>query len=89
MASKNKLTMPEGAVRAPLPERLSPFLATLVDGPPKNADEWIFEIKFDGYRMLTRVREDGSVRMFRESSDPTLTKWLGSRNDGRVITVDF
>lgn len=64
MASKNKLTMPEGAVRSPLPERLSPFLATLVDGPPKNADEWIFEIKFDGYRMLTRVSDDWSVRMF-------------------------
>jgi bifunctional non-homologous end joining protein LigD len=31
-------------------------LATLVDGPPERPGKWIFEIKFDGYRMLTRVQ---------------------------------
>jgi len=47
------------AAKAPpkvaLPEKLSPQLATLVDGPPSNPDDWLFEIKFDGYRILARV----------------------------------
>lgn len=66
MATREPKTrlLPAGALKASLPEKLSPFLATLVDGPPKNADDWIFEIKFDGYRMLTRIGEDGAVRMF-------------------------
>jgi bifunctional non-homologous end joining protein LigD len=51
--------MPEGAVKAELPETLSAELATLVDGPPERPEEWIFEIKFDGYRMLTRVDKKG------------------------------
>ncbi|HEY1190517.1 MAG TPA: DUF1559 domain-containing protein [Gemmata sp.] len=32
---------------------------------------------------------DGSVRLFRNSSDPTTIKWLGCRNDGMVINYDF
>ena len=36
-------------------------LATLVDRPPVG-DEWVHEIKFDGYRLLAYV-ENGSVRL--------------------------
>jgi len=43
------------APAAGLPETLSPQLATLVDGPPSSPEDWLFEIKFDGYRLLTRV----------------------------------
>jgi prepilin-type N-terminal cleavage/methylation domain-containing protein/prepilin-type processing-associated H-X9-DG protein len=32
---------------------------------------------------------DGSIRFFRNGGDPAQLKWLGSRNDGRVIQVDF
>ena len=32
---------------------------------------------------------DGSVRFFRQSADPATIKWLGCRNDGRVIDYDF
>lgn len=45
---------PEGAVAAGLPATLEPQLATRVDGPPSEAADWLFEIKFDGYRLLTR-----------------------------------
>ena len=45
----------EAAPRAALPESLSPQLATLVDGPPASPEEWLFEIKFDGYRLLARI----------------------------------
>ena len=37
----------------PLPDLIEPQLATLVDRPPAG-DQWVYEIKYDGYRMLTR-----------------------------------
>lgn len=45
-----------------MPESVSPELATLVASPPPNPDEWFYEIKFDGYRMLARV-DATSVRL--------------------------
>jgi bifunctional non-homologous end joining protein LigD len=54
--------MPEQAVKADLPEEFSPELATLVDKPPSTPADWVFEVKFDGYRMLARV-EGKSVRL--------------------------
>ncbi|MBC7468125.1 MAG: DNA ligase D [Ramlibacter sp.] len=53
---------PAGARKAALPTELQPELATLVDSPPTDPDNWIYEIKFDGYRMLTRA-EGGRVRL--------------------------
>jgi len=50
-----------GARKAPLPEKLSPQLATLAAGVP--AGDWLFEIKFDGYRLLARI-ERGRARLF-------------------------
>ena len=32
---------------------------------------------------------DGSIRFFRNGGDPTQLKWLGNRNDGMVISIDF
>ncbi|CAI8697838.1 DNA ligase D [Burkholderia pyrrocinia] len=64
----------EGAVRAPLPERVAPQLATLVDAPPAQGD-WRYEVKFDGYRILARVSGRGARRhvalMTREGRDWT------------------
>lgn len=59
----SKNAMPADAVKASMPDKLAPVLATLVDGPPANAEDWIFEIKFDGYRMLTRIDKSG-VKLF-------------------------
>lgn len=53
-------TKPEKASGA-LPEQFSPQLATLVERAPEG--DWQYEIKFDGYRMLARIR-DGEVRLF-------------------------
>ncbi|MGZ5271428.1 MAG: DNA ligase D [Ramlibacter sp.] len=53
---------PAGAVPAALPEQLQPQLATLADKPPGDARDWLYEIKFDGYRMLARA-EGGRVRL--------------------------
>ncbi len=50
-----------GARRATLPAFVAPQLATLVSAPP-DGDEWLHEMKFDGYRVLCRI-ERGSVRL--------------------------
>ena len=56
------LTMPAEAKLGTMPLSLAPQLATLVDHPPL-AGDWIYEIKFDGYRILTRI-DQGDVRLF-------------------------
>jgi len=48
------------AVKAELPTKLQPQLATLATATPAGA--WIVENKFDGYRMLARISE-GAVRL--------------------------
>lgn len=59
----------EGAVKARLPGTFKPQLATLVDAAPR-ADDWIYEIKFDGYRVLARLDSQaekgrrGAVQIF-------------------------
>jgi len=50
------------ATKAKLPLTLSPQLATLVSEVPPG-DDWLYEIKFDGYRLLTRIDGD-DVRCF-------------------------
>ncbi|MGI6856052.1 DNA ligase D [Mesorhizobium sp. 1B3] len=49
------------AVRAPMPKRILPQLATAVDEPPHEKD-WLHEIKFDGYRTMAHV-SDGTVQL--------------------------
>jgi bifunctional non-homologous end joining protein LigD len=51
----------EGAVKATLPTTFKPQLATLVDAAPPG-DEWAYEIKFDGYRVLARIDRNSASR---------------------------
>jgi len=60
--ARSKLALPAQARKAELPLTLSPMLATLVDEPPKRG-EWVYEVKFDGYRLLARV-EGGDIALF-------------------------
>ncbi|MGZ8287573.1 MAG: DNA ligase D [Telluria sp.] len=62
-AASSRSKMPAKAVKAGLPASLSPELATLVDNPPSTPEDWVFEIKFDGYRLLARV-EGKEVELF-------------------------
>ncbi|MDB5954502.1 DNA ligase D [Ramlibacter sp.] len=87
---------PAGARRAALPATLQPELAVLVDEAPGDPQDWIFEIKFDGYRMLARV-EGGAIQLLtRNGNDwtsrlPGLLKALRSMDlpdgwyDGEII----
>jgi len=65
-AEQDKPSSPHRARRARtadenrLPERLSPQLATPVEQPPSG--EWLYEVQFHGYRLLTRI-EHGEVRL--------------------------
>jgi bifunctional non-homologous end joining protein LigD len=51
----------EGAVKAEMPASLEPMLATLGNAVPSGS-EWLYEVKWDGYRALCFV-ESGKVRM--------------------------
>ena len=45
-----------------LPKRLQPMLATLTDGPFDDPG-WIFEDKYDGFRMVAKI-ESGKVTLY-------------------------
>ena len=64
---------PEGAIKAPLPETLAPQLATLVNEVPGDPENWIYEIKFDGYRVLSRI-DGASVRCMTRNGNDWTTK---------------
>jgi bifunctional non-homologous end joining protein LigD len=66
---------PEGAAPAKLPLTLAPQLATLVDRAPPG-DEWLYEIKFDGYRLLARI-EGGDVRLYTRNGNDWTSKLKG------------
>jgi bifunctional non-homologous end joining protein LigD len=60
-----KLKIPtdlEGAKRTALPRRIEVKLATLVKEAPEG-DQWLHEMKYDGYRMLCRI-DKGKTKIF-------------------------
>ena len=96
--SAKDVALLSGARRARQPSTLKPQLAVLVESVPQG-DDWVHELKFDGYRMLAFV-ENGNVRLVtRNGNDwtkkfPTLAEALSSlpvRNailDGEVVSLD-
>ena len=52
----------ERAVKRACPDWVPPQLATLVDRMP-DGEQWVHEIKYDGYRIVCRV-QDGTARLF-------------------------
>lgn len=67
-----KFASPAGAVEAQLPLILAPQLATLVDSPPKGGS-WLWELKFDGYRLVARI-DDGAARVFTRNGNDWTSK---------------
>jgi bifunctional non-homologous end joining protein LigD len=87
-----------GAVERPMPDRIEPMLATLATRAFTDPD-WLFEIKWDGYRVEAVVR-DGKAKLWTRSlkdaetyfpnllSPPT---WIDAREaivDGEVVALD-
>ncbi|MBA3586538.1 MAG: DNA ligase D [Chloroflexi bacterium] len=83
---------------APMPDFIEPMRATLADAPFDDPD-WLFEIKWDGYRVEAIVR-DGRARLWtRNQQDaaryfPDLAgpvSWIDAREaivDGEVVALD-
>ena len=63
-------SIPDGAVKAALPEQLAPQLATLAKEPPAEGD-WSVEAKFDGYRILARIHRGRARLVTRNGNDWT------------------
>jgi bifunctional non-homologous end joining protein LigD len=89
---------PSGAVKRPMPTTIHPMLATPVDEAFDGA-EWLFEIKWDGYRAVAFI-ENGKLRLvsrnqneltgrFPELKD--LPKFIHAKSailDGEVVALD-
>ncbi|ELX08055.1 putative DNA ligase-like protein [Janthinobacterium sp. HH01] len=97
--SVKTLPPPGAGVAAALPETLSPQLATLVDAPPSSPEDWLFEIKFDGYRLLARI--DGKdIRLITRNGNDWTHRLPGLRDalakmklpsgwyDGEIVVHD-
>ena len=90
-------TLP-GARKAPLPEFVAPQLATLVKEPP-DSNEWLHELKFDGYRMICHLHR-GKARFWSRNGKDWTEKFLNLAQalktfpattailDGEVVVVD-
>jgi bifunctional non-homologous end joining protein LigD len=88
-----------GAIEAPLPGFIPPMLATLAQPTPFDHPDWLFEVKWDGYRIESIVN-DGAVRMYtRRGLDGatyfpgllTPATWIAARQaivDGEVVALD-
>ncbi len=91
-------SLPAGAVKTPLPATLAPQLATLVDAAPPQGD-WLYELKFDGYRLLARLEDGQAWCLTRNGHDwtskmPALAQSLralqleGCWLDGEIVVLN-
>lgn len=87
-----------GAVKAALPAKLQPQLATLATRIPSDGN-WICEIKFDGYRIMARIEAGKATLITRGGHDwsdkmPQLVREIegfGIRSawlDGEIVALD-
>jgi bifunctional non-homologous end joining protein LigD len=60
------------ARKAAMAEWMQPQLATLVEKAPEG-DEWVHELKYDGYRMLCSLR-DGRAKLFTRNGNEWTSK---------------
>ena len=87
-----------GAQRKPMPTVVRPMLATAIEEPFDNPD-WLFEIKWDGYRAVAFIK-DGRLRLVsRNQNDlteefpefgalPQFVKADSAILDGEIVALD-
>lgn len=78
---------PVAAKASPLPERLKPQLATLADAPPAEPAQWLWELKFDGYRLLARI-DKGSVCLFTRNGNDWTDRMPGLAADLARLPIE-
>jgi bifunctional non-homologous end joining protein LigD len=71
---------------AKLPRVIEPELATLVDQAP-TGDDWVHEIKFDGYRVHARI-ERGEVTLLTRSGKDWTARMRSLQGALKRLTVD-
>jgi len=91
-------TVTSGTIKRPMPAAIHPMLAESID-EPFDGEDWLFEIKWDGYRAVAFVA-DGKVRLVSRNQNeltaryPELKDMAGfvkAKNailDGEVVALD-
>lgn len=69
-----------------MPQTMKPQLATLSEHAPEG-DDWLSEVKFDGYRVLCRI-DDGKVRLFTRSGNDWTNKWKSIADAAATLPVE-
>ncbi len=80
-----RASIPPGARKAPLPDYVAPMLTTLESEPPAG-DDWIHEIKYDGYRLVARI-ERGKCRLFSRNAKDWTTSFPRVAHDLALLPV--
>ena len=87
-----------GARKAPMPSAIHPMLATLVDKPFDNP-QWLFEIKWDGYRSVAFL-DGGKARLVSRNQNEMTSQYPELRElpsyvrartailDGEIVALD-
>jgi bifunctional non-homologous end joining protein LigD len=76
--------LPAQAVKADMPLFLAPQLATLVEEPP--AGDWVYELKFDGYRIVARI-DGGDVRLFTRNGNDWTVRLKALRDEIKSLDL--
>jgi bifunctional non-homologous end joining protein LigD len=77
---------PQAKPASPMPVEISPQLATLASHAPEG-DEWVSEIKFDGYRALCRVDND-KARIYTRGGLDWSSKWPDIAKAAAALPVE-
>ncbi|MEY9199401.1 bifunctional non-homologous end joining protein LigD [Sinorhizobium fredii] len=70
----------------PMPARVDPCLAMLVDKPPQGQD-WAFEVKWDGYRLAVHIEPQG-VRIITRGGYDWTARFPAIADDARRLAVE-
>lgn len=97
-SAQNPAASLKGARKGPMPEVVQPMLAVSTE-KPFDAEDWLFEIKWDGYRSVAYI-DDGKLRLmsrnqnemtrlYPELSDvPDFIRAKRAVVDGEVVAID-
>ncbi|HTA39896.1 MAG TPA: non-homologous end-joining DNA ligase [Candidatus Acidoferrales bacterium] len=97
--SADKQKARAGVKREPIPKIKSPMLATLSDAPFDD-DDWLFEIKWDGYRGICTIDERGKMKLISRNGLDLLAKFPDMEElaqafssvpivvDGEIVSLD-
>jgi bifunctional non-homologous end joining protein LigD len=90
----------KGARKAAMPTAVKPMLATLTDALEESSSDWLYEIKWDGYRALAYV-EDGKARLVSRNQNDLSESFADVANelparvrahraliDGEIVALD-